>query len=55
MKLLDDPAVRKLDDLPKGWRYTTGATTAPKGWRWANNGESRFGGKYEHALVRETK
>lgn len=44
--------VKKLDELPKGWRYIEGALTAPNGWRWASNGKSRFGGDYEHALVR---
>lgn len=46
-------STRKLDKLPDGWRCVDGATTAPVGWLWANNGESRFGGSYESALVKE--
>lgn len=49
--------VRILDELPDGWRYIEGASTAPTGYKWAGHG-SRFhrvtgGEPYEHALVRE--
>ena len=44
---------RGLDHLPEGWLYLDGASTAPLGHRWACNGESRFGGEYRHALIKE--
>lgn len=47
--------VPRLDSLPDGWRYIDWAATAPRGWRWANNGKSRFGGEYEHALIRDER
>ena len=44
---------KAYNKMPKGWKYTEGATTAPFGYAWANNGKSRFGGEYESALVRD--
>lgn len=44
--------IKILDSLPKGWKWLDGATTAPLGYRWAWNGKSRFGGEFEHALVK---
>ena len=41
-----------VDKLPKGWKLVYGGTTAPKGYVWCYNGKSRFGGEYEHLLVR---
>lgn len=38
-----------LDELPTGWRFM-GVYCGP--YQWANNGKSRFGDGYEHALVR---
>lgn len=38
-----------LDELPEGWRFM-GHYVGP--YQWANNGKSRFGPGYEHALVR---
>ena len=51
--MLADGGTRFLDELPEGWRYIEGANTAPHGWKWACNGESRFFGSYEHALVKQ--
>ena len=44
---------KKLNELPKGWKYTEGAQTAPDGYRWANNGKSRFRSGYERALIKK--
>lgn len=44
-----------LETLPPGWKYIQGATNAPKGYKWCSNGESRFSGKYKHALVKEKR
>ena len=52
IRWFDEHGVRFLDELPDGWRYLEGATTAPNGWRWAGHG-SLFGGGYEHALIRD--
>jgi len=52
-RMLADGGTRFLDELPEGWRYIEGANTAPHGWKWACNGESRFFGSYEHALVKQ--
>ena len=51
--MLENPLVRKLDELPKGWKVMEGTLTEPKGWRWAHNGMSIGSGKREKALVRE--
>ena len=57
IRWLEERGVRFLDELPDGWRYLKGATTAPNGWRWAGHGSlftSVTGGEpYEHALVRD--
>lgn len=37
--------------MPSGWGVIKNATTAPHGYKWINNKQSRFGGKYSHALV----
>lgn len=52
--LLDDPRVRKLDELPEGWIVMReGTFTQPNGWLWAYNGETVTSGRRERALVRE--
>lgn len=45
--------VNIYEEKPKGWIKNEGATTAPRGYSWYNNGESRFGGNYQNALVHE--
>lgn len=44
-----------LDELPEGWRWLDGATTAPNGYKWAAHGSLfwRTNGKerYEHAII----
>ena len=56
VRWFDEHGVRFLDELPDGWRYLEGATTAPNGWRWAGHGSlfpSVTGGEpHEHALGR---
>ena len=42
-----------LDHVPEGWRVVGGCTNAPAGCRFINNNKSRFGGEYQHALVKE--
>ena len=42
-----------LDELPVGWVIKVGATNHPIGFKWCSNSESRFGGKYKHALLKE--
>lgn len=51
--LLLDPAVKKLDRAPQGWKKLEGALTAPIGWTWYWNRKSIFGGEYEAALVKD--
>ena len=55
MKLLDNPSVKKLDELPEGWKRTLRTLTQQNGWYWANNGKSLFSGERESALVREKR
>ena len=50
--LLDDPDIPKLDELPEGWSYIDGCTTAPCGWMWAHNRKSIRSGERKKALVR---
>lgn len=38
--------------MPENWIVLKNATTAPNGYVWICNGESRFGGKYKHALLK---
>lgn len=45
--------IKVLSKLPEGWVYIAGAMTAPSGYKWASNNKSRFGGQYEHALIKE--
>ncbi len=46
--------VRVLDELPDGWRFNMSKSAAlPFGYRWADNGKSRFGPGFEHAVVLE--
>ena len=45
--------VDMYDSAPDGWSKLEGATTAPRGYAWYSNNKSRFGGEYEHALVKE--
>lgn len=35
------------------WKIMRGAITAPRGYVWICNGKSRFGGEYQHKLVKE--
>ena len=42
-----------LDHVPEGWKVVGGCTNAPAGYRFINNNKSRFGGEYQHALVKE--
>ena len=42
-----------LDHVPEGWKVVGGCTNAPAGYRFISNNKSRFGGKYQHALVKE--
>lgn len=41
-----------LTEMPKGWKVLHGALCAPNGYVFICNGESRFGGKYKHALLK---
>lgn len=47
--------VQVLNEKPKGWVKNEGATTSPNGYSWYNNGQSRFGGNYQNALVKDKK
>lgn len=47
--------VKKLNSAPAGWKPIKNATTAPKGYTWYSNGESRFGGKRQEALIRDRR
>ena len=38
---------------PEGWKRLEHTNTEPRGYKWYSNGESRFGGHYKHALVKE--
>ena len=42
-----------LDHVPAGWQDVGGCTNEPAGYRFLNNTKSRFGGEYQHALVKE--
>ena len=42
-----------LQEVPEGWNIDEGATTAPAGYVWVTNGESRFSGNRQSALVPE--
>ena len=42
-----------LDHVPEGWRAIGGAVNHPSGYRFITNNKSRFGGEYQHALVKE--
>jgi hypothetical protein len=44
--------VKVLNELPFGWCFIYGATTAPRGYKWVNNGRSLFSKEYEHALLK---
>lgn len=44
--------VNIMETMPEGWKILDGATTAPRGYVWIYNGESRFGGKYQSALLK---
>jgi hypothetical protein len=42
-----------LDSLPKGWIYLNNQTILNGiSYEWVSNGKSRFGGEYEHALIK---
>ncbi len=47
--------MKKLNNPPKGWIKTRGATTAPIGYEWYNNRKSRFSGKRKIVLVKKKK
>ena len=57
LKHFEELGLVRNEDVPQGWKETEGATTAPNGYKWYNNGESMFGGKYEHGLfpIKEEK
>ncbi|MBO5711658.1 MAG: hypothetical protein J6R47_02365 [Acholeplasmatales bacterium] len=44
--------VKVLNEMPNGWSFIQGATTAPIGYKWVNNGKSLFSKQYEHALLK---
>ena len=44
--------VKVLNEMPNGWRFIQGATTAPRGYIWVNNGKSFFSKEYKHALLK---
>ncbi len=43
---------RVFDKMPAGWRILEGATNLPSGYKWICNGKSRFGGEYEHGMLK---
>ena len=45
--------IKVLNQVPEGWKVVDGCTNAPAGYRFINNNKSRFGGEYQHALVKE--
>ena len=45
--------IKVLNQVPEGWKVVGGCTNAPLGYRIINNNKSRFGGEYQHALVKE--
>lgn len=57
LKHFEELGLVRNEEVPQGWKETEGATTAPNGYKWYNNGESLFGGKYEHGLfpIKEEK
>lgn len=52
LQSLTEQGVKVLYSIPKNWHIIEGATTAPRGYVWICNSESRFYGKYEHALLK---
>ena len=58
LKYFEEKGLVRNEEVPQGWKETEGAMTAPNGYKWYDNGESLFGGKYEHGLFpikKETK
>lgn len=55
MKNSQGKEVKKLNSAPAGWKPIKGALTAPRGYTWYSNGESRFGGKRQEALVKDRR
>lgn len=51
MKWHRDNGTRFLDELPEGWHYMNGATTAPRGWKGGRG--SLFSADHEHVLIRQ--
>lgn len=45
------PGTELVDELPDGWHVNEKTLTEPSGTRWISNGESLFGGAYEHKLL----
>lgn len=43
--------IKVYEEIPEGWIIIEGTLTQPLGTVWISNGESLFGGKYEHALL----
>lgn len=50
LKHFEERGLVHNEEVPQGWKETEGAMTAPNGYKWYDNGESLFGGKYEHGL-----
>lgn len=47
--------IPKYDTVPHGWQKINGAMTAPHEYVWYSNGKSRFGGEYQHGLVKDER
>lgn len=39
-------------EMPDGWKFLIGASTAPCGFSWVYNGKSLFSGERESALLK---
>lgn len=44
--------VKVLTEMPKGWKFIEGASTAPRGYKWIYNGKSFFSKERETALLK---
>lgn len=54
MRSTEIPAnVKIYTEMPEGWTFLDGTTTAPVGYRWIWNRKSRFGGEYLHGLLKD--
>lgn len=45
--------VKIVNEMPKDWIITEGATTAPNGYEWINNNRSMFDGERKTALLKK--